>query len=98
MGSQVILLQRGRAGGFLFFKHIRKAGGTPLREYFSEVMKYHNNSRMFYDFVLSLDGDQVTKDLLRVFAKNEDRTELLKQHKKEWSNLGGNEQWYDGRS
>ena len=77
---------RGRAGGYLFFKHIRKAGGTTLREYFSEVMKYHNNSRMFEDFVLSLDGDQVTKDLLRVFAKNEDRTELLKQHKQEWSN------------
>ena len=53
---------------------------------------------MFEDFVLSLDGDQVTKDLLKVFAKNEDRTELLKQPKKEWSNLGGNEQWYDGRS
>lgn len=77
---------RGRAGGYLFFKHIRKAGGTTLREYFSEVMKYHNNSRMFEDFVLSLDGDQVTKDLLRVFAKNEDRIELLKQHKQEWPN------------
>ena len=36
---------RNKSGRFLFFKHIRKAGGTTLRDYFEKVFEYHNNSR-----------------------------------------------------
>ncbi|KAL7517468.1 hypothetical protein ACHAWX_002388 [Stephanocyclus meneghinianus] len=31
--------------GFLFFKHIRKAGGTTLRAYFRHVLRYHGHDR-----------------------------------------------------
>ena len=34
-----------KPGGYLFFKHIRKAGGSALRDYFQNVFEYHNNSR-----------------------------------------------------
>ncbi|KAL9185202.1 hypothetical protein ACHAXT_002979 [Thalassiosira profunda] len=36
---------RGKAGGYLFFRHMRKAGGTSLREYFRDAMSFHNVSR-----------------------------------------------------
>mmetsp|Transcript_20044 Transcript_20044/g.41727 ORF Transcript_20044/g.41727 Transcript_20044/m.41727 type:complete len:484 (+) Transcript_20044:222-1673(+) len=33
---------RNGSGGIFFFRHIRKAGGTSLREVFRQVMEYHN--------------------------------------------------------
>ena len=41
---------RNKTGGYLFFKHIRKAGGTTLRSYFHDVFQYHNLSRSVGDF------------------------------------------------
>lgn len=36
---------RGKVGGYVFFKHIRKAGGTTLRRYLRDVFEYHGCSR-----------------------------------------------------
>eukprot|EP00804_Cyclotella_cryptica_P009965 CCRYP_015408-RA/>CCRYP_015408-RA protein AED:0.22 eAED:0.15 QI:0/0/0/1/0/0.5/2/0/502 len=36
-----------RTGGYLFFKHIRKAGGTTLRSYFRHVLQYHGYDGTF---------------------------------------------------
>ena len=36
---------RGKTGGYLFFKHIRKAGGTSLRAYMRDVLAYHGITR-----------------------------------------------------
>mmetsp|Transcript_8961 Transcript_8961/g.16417 ORF Transcript_8961/g.16417 Transcript_8961/m.16417 type:complete len:921 (-) Transcript_8961:271-3033(-) len=38
---------RGKSGGYLFFKHIRKAGGTSLRSFFFNVLEYHDQSRTY---------------------------------------------------
>ena len=35
-------LDRPNKGGYLFFKHIRKAGGTTLYSYLDRVMQYHH--------------------------------------------------------
>jgi hypothetical protein len=35
-------LDRPNKGGYLFFKHIRKAGGTTLYGYLERVMQYHH--------------------------------------------------------
>lgn len=35
-------LNRPNKGGYLFFKHIRKAGGTTLYSYLERVMQYHH--------------------------------------------------------
>ncbi len=36
---------RGKVGGYVFFKHIRKAGGTSLRRYLRDVFEFHGCSR-----------------------------------------------------
>jgi len=41
---------RNKKGGYLFFKHIRKAGGTSLRDYFRDAMAYHNVTRNIADW------------------------------------------------
>ena len=41
---------RNKKGGYLFFRHMRKAGGTSLRVYFHDVMLYHNITRNVNDF------------------------------------------------
>ncbi|KAL7528128.1 hypothetical protein ACHAXR_002281, partial [Thalassiosira sp. AJA248-18] len=41
---------RHKKGGYLFFKHIRKAGGTSLRTYFRDVLAYHNITRSVEDW------------------------------------------------
>ena len=40
---------RGKLGGYVFFKHIRKAGGTTLRAYIRNVFDYHGLSRNVSD-------------------------------------------------
>ena len=42
--------KRQKQGGYLFFRHMRKAGGTSLRDYFRDVMLYHNITRNLDDF------------------------------------------------
>ncbi|KAL7466437.1 hypothetical protein ACHAXS_006737 [Conticribra weissflogii] len=37
-------------GKYLFFKHIRKAGGTTLRSYFNDVFLYHRKPRGLKEF------------------------------------------------
>ena len=44
---QSVCLSRGKSGGYLFFKHIRKSGGTSLRAFFFNVLEYHDQSRTF---------------------------------------------------
>jgi len=41
---------RGKRGGYVFFKHIRKAGGTTLRTYIRNVFEYHGLSRDVADY------------------------------------------------
>lgn len=41
---------RGKSGGYVFFKHIRKAGGTTLRTYIRNVFEYHGLSRDVADY------------------------------------------------
>ena len=41
------LKAKNKTSGFLFFKHIRKAGGSALRAYFTHVFEYHNSIREF---------------------------------------------------
>jgi hypothetical protein len=41
---------RGKRGGYIFFKHIRKAGGTTLRTYIRNVFEYHGLSRDVADY------------------------------------------------
>ena len=41
---------RGKRGGYVFFKHIRKAGGTTLRTYIRYVFEYHGLSRDVADY------------------------------------------------
>mmetsp|Transcript_20768 Transcript_20768/g.43666 ORF Transcript_20768/g.43666 Transcript_20768/m.43666 type:complete len:459 (+) Transcript_20768:55-1431(+) len=41
-------------GKYLFFKHIRKAGGTTLRSYFNDVFSYHGRTRNKEDFDQSI--------------------------------------------
>jgi len=41
---------RNMKGGYLFFRHMRKAGGTSLRVYLRDVMLYHNVSRTLDDW------------------------------------------------
>eukprot|EP00571_Detonula_confervacea_P009872 CAMPEP_0172301980 /NCGR_PEP_ID=MMETSP1058-20130122/3765_1 /TAXON_ID=83371 /ORGANISM="Detonula confervacea, Strain CCMP 353" /LENGTH=502 /DNA_ID=CAMNT_0013012303 /DNA_START=128 /DNA_END=1636 /DNA_ORIENTATION=- len=41
---------RNKKGGYLFFRHTRKAGGTSLRAYFQDVLLYHNITRTVDDF------------------------------------------------
>mmetsp|Transcript_19471 Transcript_19471/g.29028 ORF Transcript_19471/g.29028 Transcript_19471/m.29028 type:complete len:465 (-) Transcript_19471:801-2195(-) len=41
---------RGNVGGYVFFKHIRKAGGTSLRKYISNVFEHHGLSHNISDF------------------------------------------------
>ena len=36
---------RGELGGYVFFKHMRKAGGTTIRKYIRDVFEYHGLSR-----------------------------------------------------
>ncbi|KAL7466249.1 hypothetical protein ACHAXS_006542 [Conticribra weissflogii] len=43
-------------GRYLFFKHIRKAGGTTLRSYFRDVFAYHGRTRNENDFIRSKTG------------------------------------------
>lgn len=49
----------GSGGGFLYFKHIRKAGGTTLRTYFHDVLEYHGHSRPFSKILNQLDEQTV---------------------------------------
>lgn len=44
---------RGKEGGYLFFRHTRKAGGTSLRDYFRDVLRYHNITRTLQDYKLA---------------------------------------------
>ena len=39
------LADRGKVGGYVFFKHIRKAGGKSLRRYVRDVFEHHGCSR-----------------------------------------------------
>ena len=41
---------RGKRGGYVFFKHIRKAGGTTLRTYIRNVFEHHGLSRDVADY------------------------------------------------
>ena len=41
---------RNATGKYLFFKHIRKAGGTSLRSYFHDVFDYHGLTRNMQEF------------------------------------------------
>src|SRR5210317_1301318 len=41
---------RGKRGGYVFFKHIRKAGGTTLRSYIRNVFEHHGLSRDVADY------------------------------------------------
>eukprot|EP00581_Thalassiosira_minuscula_P012167 CAMPEP_0183714786 /NCGR_PEP_ID=MMETSP0737-20130205/9224_1 /TAXON_ID=385413 /ORGANISM="Thalassiosira miniscula, Strain CCMP1093" /LENGTH=483 /DNA_ID=CAMNT_0025943789 /DNA_START=175 /DNA_END=1626 /DNA_ORIENTATION=+ len=49
---------RNKKGGYLFFKHIRKAGGTSLRGYFRDVFGHHNITRELNDWKAIKDGRQ----------------------------------------
>lgn len=49
---------RNEKGGYLFFRHTRKAGGTSLRDYFRDVMLYHNITRTMDDWKAIKDGQQ----------------------------------------
>ncbi len=42
--------ERGKRGGYVFFKHIRKAGGTTLRSYIRDVFEHHGLSRDVADY------------------------------------------------
>lgn len=41
---------RGKLSGYVFFKHIRKAGGTTLRSYLRNVFEHHGLSRNVSDY------------------------------------------------
>lgn len=41
--SRGLNLNRPNKGGYLFFKHIRKAGGTTMYAYLERVMQYHHD-------------------------------------------------------
>ncbi len=41
---------RGKLGGYVFFKHIRKAGGTTLRNYIRNVFEHHGLSHDVSDY------------------------------------------------
>ena len=47
---------RNKAGGYLFLRHNRKAGGTSLRAYFRDVLAYHNITRNLDDWRAAKDG------------------------------------------
>ncbi|KAL3786182.1 hypothetical protein HJC23_001258 [Cyclotella cryptica] len=58
---------RGQSGGegyYLFFKHIRKAGGTTLRNYLNQVLNYHNNPRTAADFIHSVPKEEIDDKFL----------------------------------
>ena len=42
--------ERGNNGGYLFLRHMRKAGGTTLRVYFHDALLHHNITRSTDDF------------------------------------------------
>ena len=42
--------ERGNKGGYLFLRHMRKAGGTTLRVYFHDTLLHHNITRSTDDF------------------------------------------------
>ena len=42
--------ERGNKGGYLFLRHMRKAGGTTLRVYFHDALLHHNITRSTDDF------------------------------------------------
>ncbi|KAL7554878.1 hypothetical protein ACHAWF_018695 [Thalassiosira exigua] len=50
---------RNTTGGYLFFRHTRKAGGTSLRVYFRDVMGYHNITRSDNDWRASKKAQKV---------------------------------------
>ena len=52
---------RNKKGGYLFFKHIRKAGGTSLRDYFRDVLAYHNITRNIPDWRAIKKGQPINK-------------------------------------
>lgn len=52
---------RNKKGGYLFFKHIRKAGGTSLRDYFRDVLAYHNITRNIADWRAIKNGPPINK-------------------------------------
>jgi len=51
---------RNKKGGYLFFRHMRKAGGTTLRGYFRDVLAYHNMTVEMNDYARAKSGREQT--------------------------------------
>ena len=45
--THICYQHRGSKVGYLFFKHIRKAGGTTLRAFLYHALEHHHQSRTF---------------------------------------------------
>lgn len=52
----------GKSGGHLFFKHIRKAGGTTMRKYLDAALEHHGQSRTLQQFLNNIpDREEATR-------------------------------------
>mmetsp|Transcript_3599 Transcript_3599/g.7313 ORF Transcript_3599/g.7313 Transcript_3599/m.7313 type:complete len:452 (-) Transcript_3599:22-1377(-) len=58
-------------GKYLFFKHIRKAGGTTLRSYFKDVLSYHGRTRNENDFARSKTETEERKNDIIYYVEQE---------------------------
>jgi len=65
--------ERGNKGGYLFLRHMRKAGGTTLRVYFHDALLHHNITRSTDDFrsYKSLTKEQMEKRKTKTQKKDE---------------------------
>jgi len=65
--------ERGNKGGYLFLRHMRKAGGTTLRVYFHDALLHHNITRSTDDFrsYKSLTKEQMEKRKAKTQKKDE---------------------------
>lgn len=70
-----------RRDGYLFFKHIRKAGGTTMRNYLAKVLEHHNNPRTVAEFIRNVKSeyisDQLLDELRRVGNLGENELDLM---------------------
>ena len=73
--------ERGKKGGYLFLRHMRKAGGTTLRVYFHDALLHHNITRSTDDFrsYKSLTKEQMEKRLAKT-QKNEEEAIVDPNH------------------
>jgi hypothetical protein len=66
---------RNKSGGYVFFKHIRKAGGTSLRAYFRDVFAYHGLTYDVNDYRKAKDARaKSNKDYVIHYVEHEFQT------------------------